>query len=60
MRNPEGAQKSTTSATSGNNMKIVSLQNQAHKKNAKSLNPGQTQVNQTKSPVTAQQPYSNQ
>lgn len=37
---PLGAtQKSTTSATSGKNMKVVSLHNQLHKKNAKSLNP---------------------
>jgi hypothetical protein len=53
MRNPNGTQKSTASTASGKNMKVVSLQNQAHKKNAKSLNPGQALVNQTKSPVTA-------
>lgn len=49
--------KSTTSA-SGKNVKVVSLQNQVHKKNAKSLNPTAVHsaaVASTKSPVTTQQ-----
>lgn len=45
-------QKSTTSA-SGKNVKVVSLQNQVHKKNAKSLNPAAVQQQHSaKSPVT--------
>jgi len=47
-------QKSTTSA-SGKNVKVVSLQNQVHKKNAKSLLPtasGHANDAATKSPVT--------